>query len=752
MRTAVTVLPALLLALAGVTAYAKPVRVPLEVVVNGQPKAGIVGWMEEGELWVASQDALALGIKNLPTVKTVAERPAVSVKTLGSLATFDEAELRLSIVLEAKDTGNATSVDLSRARNRTSPVTVANGLIFDYEVGAGQAGQVNVLDGVTRLHASFMGWQLLDQRTATLVDGELLHTPIRTTLRRDWPASGLRFDVGTLDQPEPGLSTQWGSLRGLSFSSMTDGNSSTNALRSSASLATAVRFPSTAEIYVNGVRQGSYDVKPGTFDVQGLRSFSAGNTQVRAVIRDLFGNETVLEESRYVGENTLRSGAQEFAYQLGTDPYSPEKGLQARATHKYGLTQALTLTAKAEARRSYAAAQLSAAAAVGSLGEISAGVMSGHSDEQAKPNGYFLSHQYDERAWSTLTTLLSRPEMVFQRTGLLASQNVKQLSTRQTWSLDSGDQLQASVALTRFDGNGQSRDLELGWSRKFGPSLFMQSFIRHNSLIGGSAQVLFTWVPGNGYLGTSFTSADKTGPSQQLTYSKNPAVGEYNWRLDSRVSKYDSAVGGSIEKDLELGSVKLNTSLSKLSSAARVSWRSGVMAGYGDVHIGRNNSNAAVVVDAAGLPGIGVFRNNSPVGVTDKNGLFWLANLPGYEEVRVSLDEAAIPLDRWYSGGEQRAVRPAPGSVVGVKFDIREVRSVAMVVKTCADCKPIADQLLQLSSEGGVELTAKLIKGVAKVDGLLTGRQRITTSDGACTGVVDVPKTGQVEVTLECAK
>ena len=49
------------LALACACAVAAPARVPMEVVLNGQARPGIVGWMEGGELWVSLEDAKALG-------------------------------------------------------------------------------------------------------------------------------------------------------------------------------------------------------------------------------------------------------------------------------------------------------------------------------------------------------------------------------------------------------------------------------------------------------------------------------------------------------------------------------------------------------------------------------------------------------------------------------------------------------------------------------------------------------------------
>lgn len=738
---------AIALALACACAFAAPARVPMEVVVNGQARPGIVGWLEDGELWVSVDDARALGLKKIPASRKVAGRDAVAVRTLGPEVTFEEAEARLSVVLNPAELGTATALDLTTLRNAGTPVSLASGLLMDYELGASGSGSTRAFDATTRVNASLGSWQFIDERSATFTDSGTNSFPLRTTIRRDWPDRALRLDIGTLDVPDPGLAT-WNVLRGVGFGTLIAGSAAANARLAATSLTTAVKFPSTADVYVNGVRQGSFAVNPGTFDLQGLRGFAAGATDVRVVLRDIFGNETVVQQNRYVGNNTVRAGAHEFAYQAGVDPHDADKGLQLRASHLLGVTDFLTLTGRAEARRGFAEAQAGFALDVARFGEIAAGVMVGRARNEASPRGYFLTHAYTSRYWSSSTALVSRPEPAFGLDGTLAQRQTTQLSTRQVWATEAGSQFTLNLGATRSADHARTSFWDVGFARRVGETVFVQATVGRSSLLGANAQLLLTWTPVPGYLGSSFTSSDRNGTTQQLSFAKLPTPGGTGWRVDAREQRGQQSFTGYAEKDTGPGTVKANVQASGSDSAWRLAWHSGVMAGYGTYTVRRNLSNAAVVVDAQGLPGVGVYRNGMRVGATDARGYYWVTDLPGYEELRVSLDENGIPMNRWYSGSDIHPVRPAPGSVVGVKFDIREVRSAEVAVRGAQ----LGDQRLYFSSEGGAEVSALLKGGTARVTGLLTGKQKVTTADGQCTGEMDVPKDGPVEVEMQCSR
>jgi outer membrane usher protein len=737
------------LALACVCAFAAPVRVPLEVVVNGLARPGIVGWMEDGELWLSVEDAKALGLKKVAALRRVAGRDAVPLHALGPEVSFDEAETRLTVVLNPAELESGTALDFTRQRTANTAVSVADGLLLDYELGASASGGNRAFDATTRINSSFAGWQFIDERSATFSNGGTHSFPLRTTIRRDWPERALRLDFGTLDLPDPGLAN-WSVLRGVSFGTLLPGSAAANARLAATSLTAAVKFPSTAEVYVNGVRQGSFAVNPGTFDLQGLRGFAPGPTDVRVVLRDIFGNETVVQQNRYVGNNTVRAGAHEFTYQAGVDPHDEGKGLQLRISHLLGVSDSLTLVGRAEARKGFAEAQAGFALDLARFGEVGAGVMFGHATNERSPRGYYVTHVYSSRYWSSSTALLSRPELAFDLNGALRQRDMTQLATRQVWATGGGTQFMLDLSATRYGDHATANLWDVGFARRVGETVFMQATVGRSTLLGANAQLMVTWTPRPGYLGTSFTSSDRNGTLQQFSYAKLRTPGGSAWRVDAREQNGQESVTGYAEKDTGPGIVKANAQASATDTAWRLAWHSGLMAGYGTYTVRGNVADAAVVVDAQGLGGVGVYRNGMRVGETDPRGYYWVTDLPGYEELRVSLDENGIPMNRWYSGSDVRAVRPGPGSVVGVKFDIRDVRGAD--VRVSVGGAELRDQRLYFSSEGGAEVSALLKNGTAHVTGLLTGKQKVTTADGTCSGEVDVPKAGPVAVEMQCSR
>ena len=114
------------------------------------------------------------------------------------------------------------------------------------------------------------------------------------------------------------------------------------------------KVPSTVDIYIGNSKAYSTQVRPGPFSVSNLPvPVGAGN--VRVVVRDVFGQETtaVVPYVRY--DSMLKQGLQDFSYEAGLlrHGYAVEsndyRDWAAVATHRYGVTDWLTIEGHAEA-------------------------------------------------------------------------------------------------------------------------------------------------------------------------------------------------------------------------------------------------------------------------------------------------------------------------------------------------------------------------------------------------------------------
>lgn len=732
-------------------AFAAPFeRVPLDVVVNGQSKPAVVGWLDEaGTLWLNAADVLAWGIKPGEQQTSISGRAAVPVRSLGERIKFDESDMRLLVTLSESELSNQTRVNLAGKGKASQLVAAGSGVLMDYEVGVGRFGDSTSLDAQVRTRAAFGGWQLLDDRSATLYDNRLFKTPWRTTLRRDWLDDNLRLDLGTLTTPDGGLST-WTQWRGVSFGTAHYGYSSLQATRASTNLATTVLYPSTADIYVNGVKQGSFPVNPGTFDIQGLRGYNPGSTQVRAVIRDVFGKETVIEEDRYLGEGVVAKGVHEYQYQAGVDEFKQDDGLQLRAAHRLGVGENWTVTARAEASKDVQAVQVGAVTQVAGLGEFGAAVMGGHSKTEYDPKGFSLTHSFREANWSVYSALSSRPAYRFSGGSLHAS-NVREFTTFASYSAGAWGNYSARLGVARWEEGQNDREVELGWSKNINSELLAQVFARKSDLSGSSVQLMLVWRPKQGYTVNSYTEMAQGRLNQQLTASKQPDLEPVSWRLDSRHQDGQASAGAHVNYAMGAGVAKASVNASSGSNSVRMAWNGGVVAGEQGLTMAATRNDAGVVVQVPGVAGVEVLRNGIAVGRTDAAGKLWVADVPGYEEVRFSLNEGDLPMDLWYAGGAVKPVRVSPGTVASVVFDVRKVRRAEVVAQDCTStCKPLASKGITFDSEGGVSTQANLEQGRGLVEGLVTGAQTVTSDDGRCTGAVNVAPTGPVVVRLTC--
>lgn len=725
-------------------------RVPFAVTVNGQVKPDIVGWLANDGVWLSETDALALGLP-AQSDGTLDGKRAISLKSMGNRIVFDENEMRLTVTLDASQIANETSLNLRKSSALGDSVVTGNGLLLDYEIGAGRAVNVNTLDATLRTRASFEGVQLIDERTGSTVNGRFLGGSSRTTVRKDWFEQGLRLDVGSLTTPDGGLGN-WNEWRGISLASAYFGYNAQLAAATSVGLSALVKYPSTADIYVNGIKQGSYPVAPGALDVQGLRGYAPGATNVRAVIRDIFGNEQVVDETRYVADTALASGVQEFNYQLGRDVFAADRGPQLRAVHRLGVTDELTLSARVETRRGFAAAQLGAVRPVAGAGEFGASVMFGKSVQGEAPRGYSLSHRYQAPAWTMLTTLTSRQAPLFGATRGLITARMRQLATQGAYSIAGVGQLTARASVTQMDGAPKLLEAELGFSKTIGQGVFVQASLRASSAVGPAVQVAMTWKPEVSTVVTSYTEIKSHHLNQQLSYGREAGTDQTGWRVEGHSQDKNLGASGYFDRAVSAGLLRANLAADKQGTAGRLGFRGGLIASSYGVVARSINSDAAIVVDTDGLADVGVLRNGLQVGKTDANGHFWVPNLQGYEEVRITLNENELPVDRWYTGSGVKAIRPAPGSVAPVAFDLRQFRTVDLTVEDCSDgaCHLLGNQTVLLESEGGVMVRAGLNEGHARAEGVLTGRHRVRTNDDTCTGQLEVTKTGPAVAKVIC--
>lgn len=139
----------------------------------------------------------------------------------------------------------------------------------------------------------------------------------------------------------------------------------------------SAEVPSIVDIFVNNVKQGSREVAPGPFDVTGIPLQSGGGS-LQLVVRDLLGRETVSTQSYYVSSALLAKGLHDFSYEAGflRRDYGAKSNNYGSAmvsgTHRYGLSDAVTAEAYAQATEQRQLAGVGLTTAIRQVGSVNA--------------------------------------------------------------------------------------------------------------------------------------------------------------------------------------------------------------------------------------------------------------------------------------------------------------------------------------------------------------------------------------------
>ena len=109
----------------------------------------------------------------------------------------------------------------------------------------------------------------------------------------------------------------------------------------------AAALPSVADLYVNDVLQSRFKIRPGPFTVSDVPLVS-GDGQVRLVVHDLLGRDTVISERYYSAPQLLRRGLADYSFEAGflrrgfsTESFHYGEPFAA-TTQRYGLSDRVT--------------------------------------------------------------------------------------------------------------------------------------------------------------------------------------------------------------------------------------------------------------------------------------------------------------------------------------------------------------------------------------------------------------------------
>jgi len=674
------------------------------------------------------------------------------VENLGLKYHLDVARLTLTLDFppELYSASRASFVMADRL-----PVTYAPGGFLNYDVRYDQSAGVDSL-GANWEVGAFSRQGLLtssffsSNKTSSFVSGNSNDGTIRldTAVRRDDPeriTSAVAGDTITR-AGSYGASVRMG---GLQYQ-RNFGTAPLLITYPTADVAGTAVVPSTVDVYINNAKAYSTPVKPGPFSVQNLPvPVGAGN--VRVVVRDVFGQEStaVVPYVRY--DSMLKQGLQDFSYEAGflRRNYAVQSSdygdFAAVATHRYGVTNALTLEGHAEAMADRGNLGGVVQVTMPVLGLAGLGAAASTGDGTGKLGKVFF--QRNERDWSVGAAAQQQSQNyvdVATEPGLIRTLGTRQASA----SARVSERHWLNVlGLRTNDQTGSFDTATLGWTYSLAKSATLTA---NFSAFSGSLQAaskVFSIVLAMplGERDFATVSAERrSNPSETnalLNVSRN--------LLETDSFGYRVLAGEqSNAKRMELGAF-WRTGFGEFGveaadsfdvQATRAYARGSVAAAGGQWRISRYLDQSFAMVKVGDFPDVGVYANSQPVGKTDSNGVAVIPRLSGFLPNTITFEAEDIPLEGSF-GDNAKQVKIANRMGVLVDMGVQRRLSATLTLVE-ANGRPVPAGASARVGEAEEEFPVAR-QGRVYVSGLERGKPnvlQVRIGERACRATVDLPQ------------
>lgn len=595
-------------------------------------------------------------------------------------ASYDAAAQRLDLVLPSSAFREA---QIKVTAPPALPMTPAgNGLFLNYDVeaiagnGAGAAAsgafETGLFTGsllardVTIARVSSSGVDVVRLETSLTWDdpGHMRSLRIGDTITRGG-VGGAPFRIGGLQftrsfEVQPGFLT--GPLPTLG------GNAA---------------LPSVADLYVNGALTATKEVQPGTFTVTGFPVVTGSGT-IEMVVRDALGRETVNRQSYYSAPGLLAAGLTDYSYEIGflrrdyarkSASYGP---LAASATHRLGVTNQITVEAHAALSEETQLGGGGADLAFPGFGLLSVSAAASRSRDGVTGGSWSVGFERRARGFSFGGSANFASES-YRQVGddrslpALDVRVVAGLSER--WGALNVSYLRRDYHDERPDAEfaGASASLRLG---ELGTLRLAARTALRGPQDTAAELSLSTRLGRRTSAGIAAGERDGGGFASLSLQQSAPGDEGWGYRALATAGPRLTTVLGALQLNTAFGQYDAELSYRDGQTGTRLRVSGGIGVAGGETFAAQRLSDAFAVVDA-GQPGVRVYADNHLVGRTGRNGRAVVPRLRSYEENRIRLELADLPIDVEVTTAETR-VRPYARRGVVVDLRARRTRS-AMV-------------------------------------------------------------------------
>lgn len=649
----------------------------LDVTVNGRALPGV--WLVHeaaGALSVGSDLLAAAGITPPPG------HPAGAALPLAGLAVapprFDRGELKLAFEV-APERLAGQSIDLADDF-RPGPPPRGLSAIASYDVGMSRASGADTIAGAALDAAVASG------RT-TCSAGVVLRNEGRRTRRAetgclvDFPERMISVGLGDGIGGDSALTppVRYAGVRiGTDFALNPYFNT-----RPLVGVQGTARLPSTLELWLDQQLALRTELPPGPFDVSDLPAHT-GNGELRAVITDALGRQSVIAAPVFIDPRLLRQGLLDWSAEagkvrldyLGEDDRYGERF--ARVGARRGMTSRLTVGAQAEVREDGGLVGVQAAFQLGERGLVEAAVAGSRNDGD-DGHAWLLGYSYRGERWN-VGLRHWQGEDAFSSLAYPEPGDAPSRFTQASVGVRVAASTSVSLAVfdRRQDGQPDQQLAHLAVTLQ--PWHWAQLIVSASHSFGDDGDTrlgMFLSVPlGRGHTGSaSVRHRDEGTRVTAAVQSPYPVGTGFGYRVEAAHESGNASIAGdTIYRGRAFQATAAGRHDGNGSQVQGGVTGSVVVAG-GGVHFTRNEPGSYAVVQ---LPhaGVRVLRDHQTVAVTDADGVALVPGLRPFERNRVELAAGDLPLSAL---ADVLAMELVPGrrQAVDAGFDVRELRYVA---------------------------------------------------------------------------
>jgi outer membrane usher protein len=530
----------------------------------------------------------------------------------------------------------------------------------------------------------------------------------------------------------------------------------------SPTLRSTVLTPSTADVYVNGQLIRSIDVAPGTVDFSNLPG-AAGVTDATIVLRDAFGRTQTLSTRYYGAPSVLSMGTTEYSFAAGeawngVGFGNASGGLVALGRYRLGLTRSTT---------------------VGAHAEFSGGF---------ENLGATVDHAGSLGAWA-LNLAQSRDRGVSGTAGSLTYD----LGTRNIWmnaSIRAASPAYTSIAQRAFTDRTISDERVSFGIRPFRGSFTSAITFSASRSLSGTAGRTVAWqqsmsLPGGvSLMVTAGTTATNLGSRRDLSVflyrsaprtsslpTVNASLQTYGTALRQALevqraappsggSGYDvtgfasgpTLSSGRFETRSPAGIIDVDYDVARGGPVTGNIAASGAIAFAGRyMHVSQPISDSFAIVNVVGGERVKVSLDHQEAGMTDRNGILVIANVPSYSAQRISIARDDGPVNLNLSSADQRLVLASRHGGVA-QFSASVVTAVIGSVAVTGIGGNVIPSFGQLSlrSAGKTAVSELDRDGHFYFEGVATGTYEASLQygGGECRFTMEIPRTTAIEANI----